>query len=196
MGLHRLTAILALTLLGFAAPGATTPAQAAKIDGVTFPDTYTINGQSLVLNGLGERTLTIFEVEVYVAALYLAQPSHDPAAIVKSATPKVLILHYLHAGSKAQVEKEYRAGEQNNCGAGGCPPEDGTDFERLVALAPAVQDGDTTTYIFKSTGFEVLANGKSLASFNNPDLGSRLLDGFIGAHPPSASLRTALLGLK
>jgi hypothetical protein len=193
MGLKLVAGALAGLLA--ALPGAS-PARAATLEGVTLPDSTKVDGQSLVLNGIGLRTLTIFNVEIYVAGLYLAQPSHDTAAIEASKTSKVLVLHYLHSGSKAEVEKEYRAGEENNCGHGECPAQDGTDFEKLIALAPAVAPGDTTTYIIKATGFDVLANDKPLASFPNPDLGMRILDGFIGAHPPSQSLKNALLGIK
>ena len=55
--------------------------QAATLDGVTFPDIYPVNGQSLVLNGLGLRTLTILNVRVYAAGLYLAQRNHDRSCL-------------------------------------------------------------------------------------------------------------------
>ncbi len=170
-------------------------AAAATLAGVTLPQTYPVNGQPLSLNGIGLRTLTVFEVKVYVAGLYLAQPSHDPQAIMASATPKVITLQFLHAGSKAEVEKEYRAGEQANCAAGGCDPADAADFERLIAAAPAVKEGDTSTYVFTSKGVRVLANNQVIGDFANPDLANRLLAGFIGAHPPSQALKSQLLGL-
>ena len=169
-------------------------AHAASLNGVNFPDTFKVDGQTLVLNGLGLRTLTDFQIEIYVAGLYLARPNSDPGAIEASATPKALILYYLHDGSKEQVQKQFRAGERTNCGAGGCPPGDATDFEKLVAAAPAVRRGDTTTYIFTRAGFQVFENGNYLIGFGNPDLGNRLLDGFIGTHPPSTALKMALLG--
>ena len=170
-------------------------AGAATLAGVTLQDTYPVEGQTLKLNGIGLRTLTIFNVKVYVAALYLAAPSHDPQQILKSSTPKVIRLQFLHSGSKADVEKEYRLGEQNNCGAGGCSPADQGDFERLVAAAPAVNVGDTSTYVFTAKGVTVLANDKPIAVLNNPDLAYHLLEGFIGAHPPSEDLKAQLLGL-
>ena len=171
------------------------PARAATLAGVTLPPTYPVGGQPLSLNGMGLRTLTVFEVKVYVAGLYLAQPSHDPQAILASPSPKVILLQFLHAGSKAEVEKEYRNGEQVNCAAGGCNPADAADFERLIAAAPAVKEGDTSTYVFTSKGVRVLANNQLVGEFNNPDLANRLLAGFIGAHPPSQALRSQLLGL-
>jgi hypothetical protein len=170
-------------------------AGAATLEGVTMPDSYPVDGKAIPLNGIGVRTLTIFSVKVYVAALYLAQPSHDADAIMKSPEDKVLILHFLHAGSKADVEKEYRAGETTNCGGGGCDPADATDFEKLVAAAPAVAVGDTTTYIFTPKSMRVLANNRQIGEYTNKDLARLILAGFIGAHPPSTELRSALLGL-
>ncbi len=171
-------------------------AMAATLEGVTLPDTYPVDGKAIPLNGIGIRTLTIFSVKVYVAALYLAQQSHDANAILNSPEDKVLILHFLHAGSKADVEKEYRAGETTNCSGGGCNPADAADFERLVAAAPAVAVGDTTTYIFTSKSMRVLANNRQIGEYTNKDLARLILAGFIGTHPPSTDLRSALLGMQ
>src|SRR4051794_30560742 len=122
--------------------------QGAEISGVSLPDTYPLPGQTLVLNGMGIRTVTIFGVRAYVAGLYLPQPSRDARAIIASPGPKVLLMQFLHAASKAQVEKEYHEGEVRNCGHGECSPANAPDFERLVAATPAVSVGDTLAYIF------------------------------------------------
>ncbi len=171
------------------------PAGAATAGGLTLPDAYPVEGQNLRLNGIGVRTLTIFEVRIYVAGLYTAAPSHDARAILSAATPKVLLLQYLHEGTKAQVEEEYRKGERQNCGQGECPKSDDADFARLIAAAPPVKVGDTTTYIITSRGLRVLANNQQIIEINNPDLANRILEGFIGAHPPSTDLRASLLGV-
>ena len=167
----------------------------ATLEGVTLPDTYTVDGQTLVLNGIGIRRVTIFRVRIYVAGLYLPRPSHDAAAILASHGPKVLRLQFIHSGSKAQVEKQYREGEAENCSHGECAASDRADFERLVAAAPAVEPGDTSTYIFTDKGVKVLANSKVIGDFADVDLAHQLLRGFIGDHPPTQSLRNALLGL-
>ena len=183
--------LLAATLFSWLAVSA----DAATLDGVTLPDTYPVEGQNLVLNGIGLRSLTIFSVKIYVAGLYLPKPSHDAQQILASPGPKVILLQFLHDGSKADVQKEYRAGEATNCGDGSCAQSNQADFERLVAAAPAVKPGDTSTYIFTSKGVRVLANNKSIGDFANPDLSRLLLTGFIGAHPPSEDLKNHLLGL-
>ena len=191
-GIRRLGAMLGLALAGCVlAQGA----GAAMVAGVNVADSYVLDGTTLQLNGAGVRTLTIFEVKVYVAALYVAQPSHDAHAVEAAPGSKVLVLTFLRGGSKAQVEHEYREGERINCGGGGCSPTDGPDFDRLVAMAPAVRTGDTSTYVFTSKGVRVLANNVVLGDFPNPDFAFRLLDGFLGARPPSHGLKAALLGL-
>jgi long-chain acyl-CoA synthetase len=171
------------------------PATAATLEGITLPDAWPVDGHQLVLNGIGLRTVTIFHVRIYVAGLYLLHRSQDSEQILASPDPKAIVLQFLHAGSKAQVEHEYREGEANNCGHDECDPSDAADFERLVAAAPAVEPGDISAYVFTERGVAVYANGRMLVEFANKDLARRLLAGFIGSHPPSAALKRQLLGL-
>ena len=170
-------------------------ATAATLAGVTLPDSYTVDGQPLVLDGIGLRTLTIFNIRAYVAGLYLPRPSHDARQILDSPGPKAIILKFIRGASKQRIEKQYRAGEETNCGNGECAPTDRSDFEALVAAAPAVQPGDTSTYVFTANRVRVFANNRMIGDFANGDLAYQLLAGFIGDHPPSQELRRQLLGL-
>jgi hypothetical protein len=182
--------IAVLLFLGLASgAGATT------IEGVSFPEHFPINGQMLVLNGVGLRTVTLFHVKVYVAGLYLQRQSHSQQEILASRGTKVIVMRFIHAGSKEDVERQYRKGEQENCGAGECDPADAGDFEKLIAAAPAVAPGDTYTYVINDSGLQLYFNNKLVIELANRDLGYRILAGFIGDHPPSPELRQALLGL-
>ncbi len=188
--MKRTLASLALCgILGLVGAG-----RAASISGQSLPDTYPLAGQTLVLNGLGIRTLTIFNVKVYVAGLYLAQKSRDARAILASPGPKVVLMRFLHAASKSDVEKQYREGEAKNCGHGECAPSDKDDFERLIAASPGAAVGDTLTYLCTQRGMRVLFNNKQIGDFANPDLAIRILAGFIGDKPPSDDLKEHLLG--
>lgn len=186
---RRLAALAVCGLLMLAGPG-----RAASIAGLSLPDTYPLAGQTLVLNGLGIRTLTIFRVKVYVAALYVTQRSRDARAILASPTPKVVLMRFLHAASKADVEKQYREGEAQNCGNGECAPSDKDDFERLIAATPGAAVGDTLAYMFTQRGVRVSFNNNQVGDFANPDLALRILAGFIGDRPPSEDLKARLLG--
>jgi hypothetical protein len=187
-----LRAMLMLTLLTAAlvTPGA----RAATFAGYTLPDTYPTAGQTLTLNGIGIRTFSILSVRVYVAGLYVAEKTSNARAILASRTPKIVLMQFLHAASKSDIEKQYREGETKNCGRGECAPQDEADFEKLIAVTPGAAVGDTLTYICTSTGLRVLFNNNEIANIANPDLALRILIGFIGDKPPSEDLKKHLLG--
>ncbi len=179
-------------LLACASPAVSSAA--TTVDGVTFPPTFTVEGRILQLNGVGLRTLTLFHIHAYLAALYLEHPSHDADAIEASTEIKMLIVEYLRAASKERVQKLFRRSATRYCAAGGCPASDVQDFKQLIARLPGVKRGDYTTYVFSPRGVRVLMNNVPLATFDNPDLARRLLDAFIGPRAASQSLRNALLG--
>ena len=170
-------------------------ARAAALAGVDVADTMRIDGHNLVLNGLGLRTLTFLKVKIYVAALYLPKKNSNAQAILASPGPKVIALHHIHSGSKSQVQDRYREGEKVNCGGGGCDAALQADFERLVASAEPVNEGDVTLYIVTDRSFRVVFNGREVIAFAGNRLGNMIIEGFIGARPPSEELRAGLLGV-
>jgi hypothetical protein len=170
------------------------PGQAAMVNGVDVPDTVVVDGKTLHLNGAGLRVIPILNIQIYVAALYLSNLSHDPAAIMSMPGPKVIVLHFLRAATKDQVEGQFRKGERINCGDGQCNAADQPDFEKLVAASPAVNVGDTSTFIYEPKRVRVLANGRQIGDYPDADLSATLLRGFIGEHPPTESLKRAMLG--
>jgi hypothetical protein len=169
---------------------------AVMLHGADVPDSLVVAGQTLRLNGAGLREVTFLDINVYVAALYLAEPSHDPAAIMAMPDPKVIALHFLHAATKAQVETQFRQGERVNCGAGECSKADLPDFERLIAALPALAVGDTLTYIYEPQRVRVEVNTKLVGEYTDADLSAQLLRAFIGPHPPSEEVKRGLLGLQ
>jgi hypothetical protein len=187
--LARLCVVLMVWLV--AAAGA----RAATLEGVNIPDTYQLDGKTLVLNGMALRTKTFLHVKVYVVALYLTKKSSDPQQILASPDPKVLVLHFVHSASVSQVQDSYREGESVNCGAGECNEADKADFDRLVSLARAVEVGDTTTYVISGKGLRVLSNNQFVADFPNQRFARMILTGFIGEHPPTPEIRGQLLGI-
>ena len=89
-------------------PALTPPALA----GVTLPDSAQVGGKNLVLNGLGLRTKII--VKVYVAGLYLEQKSSDPNSVVKSDTPKRIVMKFVHGASKSQMADAFNECVRDN----------------------------------------------------------------------------------
>ncbi|HVZ09270.1 chalcone isomerase family protein [Rhodopila sp.] len=182
-------------LAGALCTGLTVPAWAAELAGVHVPDTYQVDGQSLVLNGYGLRTISFLRIKLYVAALYLPRKSFDPQAIMASPGPKVVVMHFLRGGSREQVQSRYREGEMDNCGDGHCDRSLEAEFERLVAAAPAVQPGDSLAYYISDKGLRVSFNGGVPTVYPGSGLAKLMLESFIGPHPPTPELRANLLGL-
>ena len=65
-------ALLWWSLLALAVANA---AHARECRGVDFPEQIQVHDTNLTLNGLGIRKATFLKVNVYVAALYVAQPA-------------------------------------------------------------------------------------------------------------------------
>ena len=70
-------------------------AQARECRNVEFPEHVEVHGKNLSLNGVGLRKVTIFNVQVYVAALYVAHPGADAAPILDSPGPTRLVLQFV-----------------------------------------------------------------------------------------------------
>jgi hypothetical protein len=184
--------VVAAMLVG-AAMSVSVAAQAATVDGVTFPDTVSAYGKTLHLNGIGIRTLTPLRIRAYAAGLYLEHPNSDARAIEASPGVKLVLIQYLHDATKEQVERAFRNGVNRTCGEA-CPAADAADFERLATAFPPVKVGDFSTYILTPNNVRATLNNNTLVDISNPDLARRVLDSFIGAHPPSEELRAGMLG--
>lgn len=181
---------VALALLTAALP---TRATARTLAGVTMPDTMTVDGTTLHLNGMGLRSYTFLKVHGYVAGLYVPTPTHSAQEILDTPGPKLLRIQYVHSGGVGRVQDEFRDGRKLNC-AEGCPKANDAAFDQLFGTARAVTPGDTSTYIYGPASVEILFNGKSLATIQNADFSRRLLDAMVGAHPTSTVVRDGLLG--
>jgi hypothetical protein len=95
-------------------------APAMERDGVTYPDQITVDGTRLTLNGLGTREATMFKVNVYVAALYLENPSHSGDAICASDETRRLVLHFVRGLSGSDFARVFFS-----IWLGDDPPNDG-----------------------------------------------------------------------
>jgi predicted acylesterase/phospholipase RssA/CRP-like cAMP-binding protein len=89
----RVTRLSAASLLLVLA--AVASARAATLAGVEMPDTVTVDGTTLVLNGIGLREATRLRIKAYVGALYLEKPSSDAATVIDSRQPKPVTLKFL-----------------------------------------------------------------------------------------------------
>ncbi|MGH8442022.1 MAG: chalcone isomerase family protein [Nevskiaceae bacterium] len=168
------------------------PAAPAELEGVKLPDQWTLAGRTLVLNGYGVRTYSIFRVNVYVAGLYLAAREADAERILGSAEPRVFHMQFKRAIGRDDTLTAWDYAFEKNC-VGSCRLP-GDRIEAFKALIPASRSGETQTYIFHADRVDILGNGKVLGTVPGADFSRLLLSTLLGPVPPTPELKRALLG--
>ena len=161
--------------------------------GVSFPEHVQVDGSDLTLNGLGLRKATFLKVNVYVAALYVAQPSRDPMALVESSGPDELILHFVRNVGADDLTKAWNEGFARN------------SKDQVVALQERiaklngwmadVKSGQRLTFIRRpGAGIQVDANGTVKGTIEGDDFARAFFAIWLGATPPNPELKSGLLG--
>lgn len=168
-------------------------AQAAERDGVKLPDTQKVDGKTLVLNGIGIREATIFNVSVYFAGLYLEKKTNKPKAIINGGTKRIL-MRFVRDVDKDSIVDAYQDGFENNAKDKMKGLQKRVD--QLKSYMAAMKDGDmmSVTYIpGKGTFTEV--KGKPKGPIPGDDFAKVLFMIFFGEDPPNSDLKKGMLGL-
>lgn len=167
-------------------------ANAAQLDGVTFPDTVELGGRRLVLNGLALRTYSLLRIHVYVGALYLEHRSSDPEAILNSPENKMLVFRFSRTIDADAARKSWREAFNDNCPAP-CAflPE---PINRFIESVPGVREGDVSTMRFTPQALDIAMNGRSLGQITDRNFARLVLATFIGQHPTVPAVKRELLG--
>ena len=169
------------------------PAHGKECAGVSLPDQAEVNGNRLRLNGLGLRQATMLKVNVYVAALYVAEPSRDANAILGSKAPKQLVLHFVRNVSAADLSKAWDEGFASN--AKDQVPALKERIETLKAWMGDVKSGERITFThLPGAGIQVDVSGATKGTVKGDDFARAFLSIWLGAHPPNSGLKTGLLG--
>lgn len=178
-----LAAVLGLAL-GSAAP-------AVELAGVKMPDTDTVEGKTLKLNGLGLRKKAFFKV--YVAGLYLENPSKDAAAILASNEIKSIRLHILRSLKGSQVSDAIAEGFERNSKSE--LPKLKPRLDRLAAMIPDVAEGDEIVLTsLPEKGTKVTVRGTDRGTIEGRDFGDALFAVWLGPAPVQEDLKKGLLG--
>jgi len=183
--MRLLTGILVLWALGGGA------AAGRDVAGVTFPETATVEGKTLVLNGAGVRTRVFFKV--YAMGLYLERAATDPAAILAQDTIRRAELHLLRSLTGEEISSAIASGFEAN--AGDAKGRLAARLDRLKTMFPAVEAGDTIviTYV-PGRGTSVVGKGKEQGSpIEGKDFADVLFSVWIGSQPVDSGLKQALL---
>ncbi len=180
-----------LSLLVFLAAGVLAGGQAATYQGVTLPDTATLGGKTLVLNGMGLREYFFFDI--YVGGLYLPQKATTPAAVLAEQGPYRVVMAMKHGVSRRQFVDAWRSDlKANNKG----------DYSKLkpqiaqfAKLFDAAKSGDEIIMDYvPGKGVSVTHNGRLMGTVSGNNFHEALLHVYVGPHPPTETLKKGLLG--
>jgi hypothetical protein len=184
--LLRLLASLTLMLGAASAHG-------KECKGVAFPDQAQAEGATLKLNGLGLRQATMFKVNVYVAALYVAQTSNDAATLLKSNGPSEIVLQFVRDVGRSDLVKGWQEGFENN--AKSQIPALKDRIEAFTALMADMKTGEQLRFSHKpGGGTQVSVKGAVKGTIAGDDFAHALLSIWLGPNPPNENLKAGLLG--
>jgi hypothetical protein len=116
---------------------ATVDAGAASLAGVTIPDTASVNGHNLVLNGAGLRKKMF--IKVYTGALYLQAKQANAAAILSADAPRRMVMHFVFDVGKGKIAEAWTEGLEAN--VPNAAAEVKTNFATLSSWMGDMKDG-------------------------------------------------------
>ena len=189
--MKRLAAVpcVVLGVLALALPAVS--ASAADVGGVKVPDTMTVDGKPLKLNGAGIRKKSIFKV--YVAGLYVEAPTKDGSAILASGGPKSMHLWMLRDIKGANVSGAIADGFKLNSQA--ALPQLQPRLDQLAKMIPDLKDGDQMSLSWvPDKGTVVNVRGTDVGTIEGRDFADALFAVWIGPNPVQDDLKQALLG--
>ncbi|MDG0856406.1 chalcone isomerase family protein [Roseateles puraquae] len=196
--LRRRTVALAMAA---AATVAALPAQAVRYEGQDFPDSLSLGGSTLTLNGTGKRQVAIYPL--YLAALYLPQKAGAPDAIYSQTGPKRLemriVIPLVKDVSTQEFVKAINKGVNRNSTEAekAAVAERVKQFNAAIAEVGRVKKGDLLhiDYLPAQGGTIVTVNGKVWGQpIEGQDFYTAFLKVFLGDNNSDARLRAGLLG--
>ncbi len=170
----------------------TVPALAKDVAGVKYPETASVEGKELKLNGVGLRTKVVFKV--YTVGLYVETPSKDAAQILSSDQIKRVRMYMLRDLDKKTIVDAINDGFKKNAGAKmpGLQARLDTfnsgvvDLKKGDELILTYVPGQGTSVQSSKTGQKVSVEGK--------DFADALFSVWLGKDPVDDDLKDGMLG--
>lgn len=173
-----------------------TQAHALTVDEVNVPTSYNLDGQELVLNGAGLRAKRIiFNIHVYVGALYVKTKSSDAQALINSTDPQVITMVFKRGLSKGTLKDAWSESIKKNCQADCDHLQEW--FAALSDVMTDVKENDTARIVFNGDTvlFEIQGKQHTSGKITSAAFRKSLMAAFIGQYPPTEDFKKALLGI-
>lgn len=164
-------------------------ANARTVAGVSVPESATVGGQTLALNGAGLREK--YFIDIYVGALYLPTPTRVAQEAIDSDVPKRVVMHFIYA-----VPKDDLAATLQESLA--LSPDAAVAMKSYPTFAGWMEDvgpGDQIVLDYvPGVGTTVTVKGKKKGTIAGVEFMRAIWGIYLGPTPPSASLKKGMLG--
>ena len=166
------------------------PALAGELAGVTMPDTATVGGQELVLNGMGLREK--YFIDVYVGGLYLPSRVKTPSEAIQPDVPKRLVMHFVYSEvDKAKLTGAFDEGLEKQADAAA----NRAAFDTLNGWMETVHSGDVIELEYvPGKGTKVTVKGQEKGTIEGVGFMRALWTVYLGDHPPTEKLKRGMMG--
>jgi hypothetical protein len=159
---------------------------------VIMPTRQNAFGVDLVLNGMGIRTVSVFKIRAYVAALYLEQRTASSAEALRPEHTKLVVLTFLRDAERAQMIDNIRNGLNSQpARTRKLAEKNMPDLERRL---PEPKKGGSVTFAYSQGRLELRHKGKLTGSWNDPGLAEAMFSAWLGETPVDAGMKKGLLG--
>lgn len=163
-------------------------AHAASLAGVTMPDTASVGGSQLVLNGLGLREK--YMLDIYVGGLYLPAKTTDAGKAINDDVPKRIVMHMTYDLSKEKLASTMRDSLNKSA-----DPEVSKHADTLASWMDDVEDGDQIVLDYvPGKGCSVQVKGAVKGTLEGTAVMKGLWGVYLGPNPPTKALKSGLLG--
>ncbi len=158
---------------------------------VKLPVKIVYDKKTLQLNGSAIRKVSMFNVKVWVSALYVESSTSSASELIESKTTKIIDLHALYDVTATDSIKGWRIAFDDNCESkcSVLAPE----IQRFYKSVPTFKKGTIYRYVFTAEGVKILLENQEIFSSANQDFRTLLLKTWIGPKPPSEDVKKSLL---
>jgi hypothetical protein len=169
---------------------ATVPAVAKERDGVVVPATIQVDGKPLQLMGMGLRKK--LWVRVYLASLYLENPTEEAKQVIATDQIKRVQMNMLRDLDRGKIVEAVQQGFERNSGQQLLRLRERLD--RFLRAIPDLRGGQTIviTY-FPGRGTSLKAGSGEDVSIAGKDFADALFSVWLGDNPVDGDLKAEML---
>jgi len=172
---------------------AASPCPALEIGGAGLPDTLSVDGKDLVLNGAGLRKKLF--IKVYAMGLYLPEKTGDARRIIEADEPMAARMHFIYNGVSAKdIVDAWNEGFVKSTGGNLGPIQDRIQTFNGYFSGEAKTDEVYDFVYIPGKGVQTILGGKDMGTIPGLDFKQALFGIWLGDEPPDSGLKKGMLG--